>query len=171
LADRDTKTNASAIEAGVARPSELESRGAVRGRQTPDDGEFNDGAKRRAPALSEERAALPFCEQMDPLNRVMGAMRPVEVAHSVAPPPAALDQMAAELLRRFSFSGRGNSGTVHLEFGAGLLEGGSVKIECEGRELVLTVSAPAGCDGAPLAARLGERLRARGLEVSRIEVS
>lgn len=122
--------------------------------------------------LREERAEL------DPLMRVLSGSlgtftQPLSSGPAGSTPVAAmtLDTIATELVRRFSFSGRGSNGTVRLEFGGGALAGGSLLISCEGNALSVSLDAPGDAQAALLGEKIRQRLLARGLEVAEFEVN
>jgi hypothetical protein len=123
--------------------------------------------------LREERSEL------DPLMRVLGGpagLPPQQVLTQAVPtvggaPTVALDTIAAELVRRFSFAGRGGSGTVRLEFGGGALAGGSLVISCEGRTLSVSLDAPGDPEAGALGEKIRQRLLARGLDVAEFAVN
>lgn len=112
-------------------------------------------------------ANLGWC---DPMARsLLQWAQPGVTSPSPAPAnvsPVILDQIAAQLVRK---AGVGSS-SVHLQFGAGRLEGGEVLVQTGADGLDVRITAPAGVDGAALAASISERLGRRGLRVARVSV-
>lgn len=115
---------------------------------------------------------------LDPLERALWqptlgapeARAPVRVsppAMPLAAPP--LDALVDRFVKRFAMSGDRNRGTAHLAIGGGELAGGAVTVRAEGGAVTIVVDAPPGVSGEAFGARLGERLRARGIDAT-IEV-
>src|SRR5690606_4962274 len=102
---------------------------------------------------SEGEPNLAWC---DPMARsLLQLAQPVVASPSSAPvnvAPIVLDQIAAQLVRK---AGVGGS-SVHLQVGAGRLEGGEVLVQAGADGLDVRISAPAGVDGAALASAISE---------------
>jgi hypothetical protein len=73
--------------------------------------------------------------------------------------------MLEQLVRRLSWGGSGRRGSARIELGAGALEGGSVVVHVDGREVSLELDLPSGVSEAEWRQRLVTRLEARGLVV------
>lgn len=125
-----------------------------------------DGASGSADPVLENTGLLS-----DPMQRVLATLQPPQPSGAMQPPPAlVVDQIAANLLRRFSYASQRGSGTVRLEFGAGAMAGGSLIVHCEGSDLRLELDAPDGLDSAELARRIEHRLISKGLSVAELSV-
>lgn len=132
---------------------------------------------RRAPGGPPELIG----EVLDPLCRSLAApLSPALVAPS-APSLAApggspagagsAAELAAveEAVRRVAWGGDRRAGVARIELG-GALVGTAVVVRGEGREVQLSIELGSGSDAGALPARLVERLRARGLAVTTVEV-
>lgn len=154
-----------------ASRSDLDPKAAISRQAIPPDTRDGERASSHSDARLREGAegqpGLPS-EFADPLWRTLATpLGPSELHAPLA--PASLDRIAAELVRRFSFSGRGKSGVVHLEFGEGVLAGAALTVECEGSNLTLTWDAPDQPHVLALAERIERRLKSKGLVVERSE--
>jgi hypothetical protein len=74
-----------------------------------------------------------------------------------------------EVVRRVAWGGDRRSGVARLELGGAHL-GTAIVVRGAGREVALSIELARGSDAGTLPARLLERLRARGLEVTDVEV-
>jgi hypothetical protein len=74
-----------------------------------------------------------------------------------------------EVVRRIAWGGDRRRGVARIELGGEHL-GTAIVVEGEGRALTLSVELPPGARVTELPERLAERLRARGLEVTHVEV-
>lgn len=139
----------------------------------------NEGTEQGEAAPPDEWAA-ELGVPLDPLTRTLsvpGAPAPgaqalgAQAAPSpTAPMPAALaDQIALQLVRRFSAGSSGKNSAVRVEFSSGVLEGGTLLVSSDGGGLSIRIDAPPGSDPRGLAERIHQRLSARGLEVAEIE--
>jgi hypothetical protein len=110
---------------------------------------------------------------VDPLQRALA--QPVggfPLSHGAATPPA-LEQMAAQLLRRCSLSGDGRSGRVRLEIAAGDLSGSVVELHYDAAARSLHVEVGLGGASAARPEQLEairQRLLERGLPLVSFDV-
>lgn len=118
-----------------------------------------------------DAAASELLEPLDPLvaslTSPLASMRSTPVALASVSP--ALDQVALQLVRRFSAGASSRGATVRMEFSAGPLAGASIVVTSDAGALSVAVDAPAGFDAGPLAERLRQRLEAKGLRVETLE--
>lgn len=113
---------------------------------------------------------------LDPLARSLAvpAVALLSAPVALGPAPAtnvAVNEFVAfeEAVRRVAWGGDRRRGVARIELG-GEYAGTSIIIRGEGRELSLRVEVAPGCDARDLPARLVERLEARGLCVTELEV-
>lgn len=121
-------------------------------------------------------------EALDPLTRSLAGTfiavappgaAPVSLPGPVATPGGrAVSDFAAieDAVRRVAWGGDRRRGVARIELG-GEHEGTAIIVHGEGRSVGLSVHGAAGAATGELAERLLGRLRARGLEVSRVEVA
>ncbi len=98
----------------------------------------------------------------------------VNVPATVAAAPAqnlGVNELVAfeEAVRRVAWGGDRRRGVARIELG-GEYAGTSIVVRGEGRDVALRVEVARGCDARDLPARLVERLEARGLCVTELEV-
>ncbi len=127
----------------------------------------------RSAAGHKERADA----DLDPLARSLAwpGVATAPAAHAVPSGESAFfdatDARALEdTVRRIAWGGDRRRGVARLELG-GNYEGTVVTVRGEGREVALTLEIPPGTDVNRLPERLVERLTARGLTVTTIEVA
>jgi hypothetical protein len=119
-------------------------------------------------------------ELLDPLCRSLAASAgPALLAPVGASPPASPSAQIApslgdlavleEVVRRVAWGGDRRSGVGRLELG-GAHVGTAITVRGTGREVALSIELARGSEAGNLPARLVERLRARGLEVTEVEV-
>lgn len=84
--------------------------------------------------------------------------------------PSLADLAAVEeVVRRVAWGGDRRSGVARIELGGAHL-GTAIVVRGTGREVSLSIEVGRGSDVGELPARLLERLRARGLDVTELEV-
>ncbi len=116
-------------------------------------------------------------ELQDPLYRVLSqgapwaSTVPTSSSDAAQVPVATLERVAEQLLRRFSFSGHGHSGSVRLEFAEGSFAGGALLVECDSGVLNLTMDMPGNPHAQALAERIRQRLTEKGLPIDHFEVN
>ncbi|MBN1606572.1 MAG: hypothetical protein JW940_08050, partial [Polyangiaceae bacterium] len=81
-----------------------------------------------------------------------------------------LELLLHRLVRRVAWAGDGRAGTMRLELGAGELEGTTVLVHADGREISVEVELSPGADQQAWRVRIAERLKASGLLVRELEV-
>lgn len=115
--------------------------------------------------------------ELDPLARMLalpGMVTPSPQSPGAAPAPAARDGVDVSALedavRRIAWGGDRRRGVARLELG-GSYEGTVVTVRSEGREVALRLEVRPGTDARNLPERLVERLKARGLTVTHVEVT
>jgi hypothetical protein len=133
------------------------------------------GAIKPAAAASHHHAAADDAT-LDPLARslaipgIVAISAPAPVAAPQSQTLAAADLVAfEEAVRRVAWGGDRRRGVARIELG-GEYAGTSITVRGEGREVALRVEVARGCDARDLPARLVERLEARGLRVTELEV-
>jgi hypothetical protein len=129
---------------------------------------------RRAPGGEPELVG----EVLDPLCRSLAAaLSPALLAPSPAPlagsPAGAANvvELAAveEAVRRVAWGGDRRAGVARIELGGAHL-GTAIVVRGAGRAVALSIELGSGSDAHSLPARLVERLKARGLTVTDVEV-
>jgi hypothetical protein len=137
-------------------------------------------ASHRAMKTAEPRSLRARAQDealvLDPLARSL-AMPGLSLASSQAAlSPAAPTSLAAsdlvafeEAVRRVAWGGDRRRGVARIELG-GEYAGTAIVIRGEGRDLAVRVEVGRGSDARDLPARLVERLEARGLRVTELEV-
>jgi len=131
--------------------------------------------KANRPALGRADAAEP---DLDPLARSLalpGAMTTPPSAPSATPvasavPDAADTRALEDAVRRIAWGGDRRRGVARLELG-GSYEGTVVTVRGEGRDVALKLEVRPGTNVNRLPERLVERLEARGLTVTEVEVT
>ena len=116
----------------------------------------------REPACWLFHAACPRPETTSPAS-LDAARAAVEVVPT-------LELLLHRLVRRVAWAGDGRAGTMRLELGAGELEGTTVVVHADGRELRVEVELSPGLDQRAWRARIAERLNASGLHVRELDV-
>jgi hypothetical protein len=133
------------------------------------------------PAALRRIAAARDREQTGALIEPLARSLAVAGIAAASSPPSGSAQPGASLsalelaafedvVRRVSWGGDRRRGVARIELG-GEYAGTSVIIRGEGRELSLRVEVARGADARDLPARLVERLAARGLQVTDIEIA
>jgi hypothetical protein len=138
-------------------------------------------AREESETLDGWRSGSAAATELDPMARSL--MWPIPRGAFVqAPPPAAGHDLAAQaqrvslehlfsrFVRRVAWSGDGHAGSARIEFGAGALAGATLTLHAHGGDLQVSLDLPPGVDGAMWKERIGQRLSARGLQVSSLEV-
>ena len=132
------------------------------------------GSGRRAPGGEPELVG----EVLDPLCRSLAAaLSPALLAPSPAPlggssaRAAGVVELAAveEAVRRVAWGGDRRSGVARIELGGAHL-GTAIVVRGAGRAVALSIELGSGSDSRSLPALLVERLKARGLAVTDVEV-
>lgn len=95
------------------------------------------------------------------------AMSPA--ASPVASIASQVEPLVAEAVRSIAWGGDRRRGVARLQLG-GRYDGASIRVDASDGRLSVELDAPPGIDAAELAERLGERLRARGLDVDSVSV-
>jgi len=143
----------------------------------PQPGEGRDQADERpahrGPALdptdpmvrSLHGAAWPFEAAAPAATIVPGAEVTVSAASRVS-----LEHLLPKLVRRIAWSGDARAGTARLEFGEGALEGATLTIHSDRGAVRVSLEVPPGVDAQAWKERIGQRLDARGLYVTELEV-
>lgn len=119
------------------------------------------------PAVNGAEASPAWCDSL--ARSLLHIAPPPQLAASTPASPIApsvLDQIASQLVRR---AGVGAS-SVHLQFGAGKLDGGELLVQVGPEGLEVRITPPVGTDGSALAVAIEARLARRGLRVSQITV-
>jgi hypothetical protein len=116
----------------------------------------------REPAWWLCRGASPKPETTSPAS--------LDASRGVTEVVPTLELLLHRLVRRVAWAGDGRAGTMRLELGAGELEGSTVVVHAEGRELHVEVELGPGLDPQAWRARIAERLNASGLHVRELEV-
>lgn len=141
----------------------------------------NDAAGRlddeRAPAR-RERGHEETWDPCDPYARHAAHLAPPLVAPSAAAASAeaasaaraavSLEELMPALLKRIAWTGDRQRGTVRMEIGAGALAGVTLTVHAEHGRVRVEIDAAAQAEVATLRARLGQRLRAQGIDVESI---
>jgi len=138
-----------------------------------------------AGALSGRRAAGGppelLGDVLDPLCRSLAAAVGPSLLASASASPAAssgslvgvssVTELAAveEAVRRVAWGGDRRAGIARIELGGAHL-GTAITVRGAGRAVTLSIELGGGSDAGSLPARLVERLRARGLDVTNVEV-
>jgi len=113
--------------------------------------------------------------ELDPLARSLAVPGPVASAAPAAAAPTSVNREVAdareleEAVRRIAWGGDRRRGVARLELG-GSYEGTVVTVRGEGREVSLRLELRPGTDARNLPERLVERLTARGLTVTAVEL-
>ncbi len=119
-------------------------------------------------------------------RQVPDALDPLAIALShgpgaLAPPPPvaaeaplqhtpALDQIAAQLVKRIAWGAAGRKGAARIELGAGAWAGTTITVVSEPQGVRLELDVGAQVDGDALGERLRRRLEAKGLCVQDVVV-
>ena len=145
------------------------------GRSTTHRVEGGHGAIKPAPVATSRRAA-DDATTLDPLARSLAVpgVSLMSTPVAVAPVPAqslGVTELVAfeEAVRRVAWGGDRRRGVARIELG-GEYAGTSIIVRGEGRDVALRVEVARGCDARDLPARLVERLEARGLRVTELEI-
>ncbi len=118
---------------------------------------FSDGCHR----LGFERAAeiaTPSSPSAPSHDAVMAAAR------------VSLEQVMSRFVRRVAWSGDAQTGSARLELGAGALAGATLTIHADRGAVRVAIELPPGVDRAQWRDRIAQRLDARGLQVTALEV-
>jgi hypothetical protein len=135
-------------------------------------------ACRRRETLAETASDSPqhvrvTPDPLDPMTRVLavpaGGPPVAPVCHPATPPMSAPDEVLLDrVVKRLSWGGSGKRGTARIELGAGSLAGATLLLQAEGRELTLEVEGASPEAVRDFAARLGERLDAKGIVLAEV---
>lgn len=122
---------------------------------------------------------LGFGSPIDPLVLALaappvgGAVPPSATLHGSAEAAGSTNgwesAMVDALVRRVSWGGDRRRGIARIELG-GVLEGGLITVEGEGREVSVELTLPPGAELDGLQRRLAERLGRRGLTLRSFDV-
>jgi hypothetical protein len=83
---------------------------------------------------------------------------------------ASLEDLLPALVRKIAWSGDARRGSVRIELGAGALSGATLLVHADGGQVRVALQAPPGADLIGWRARITERLKAKGLDVSEVDV-
>lgn len=111
--------------------------------------------------------SLTWCDSM--ARSLLQWAPPPNAQNNTAPAtvsPTVLDQIANQLVRKAAIG----ASSVHLQFGAGKLEGGEMLVQAGADGLDIRITPPRGVCGADIATAISERLSRRGVMVSQIVV-
>jgi len=116
----------------------------------------------------------PLCRSLASsagLSALAAAGPSASAAEGFSVTPPGLFELAAveEVVRRVAWGGDRRSGVARIELGGAHL-GTSIVVRGTGREVALSIEVAHGADVGELPARLVERLKARGLDVTELEV-
>ena len=129
------------------------------------------------PELRCETDASPPPGELGPEWLPRGCWDPLAlVANPAGPAPSTAASVAAHVepaladaVRTIAWGGDRRRGVARHQLG-GRYEGASIRVDASDGRLSVELDAPPGIDAAELAERLGERLRARGLDVDSLSV-
>ncbi|HEX5101938.1 MAG TPA: hypothetical protein VFV94_20660 [Polyangiaceae bacterium] len=114
----------------------------------------------------------PLCRSLAALGpSVLAPEAPSSAALASAPGPLGIIELAAveEAVRRVAWGGDRRAGVARIELGGAYI-GTAIVVRGAGREVALSIELGSGADAGSLPQRLVERLRARGLAVTDVEV-
>ncbi len=122
-----------------------------------------------APSSKEDAGGAldPLARSLAVPNVTIGSAMP---AASGTPAGAADVSAIEEAVRRVSWGGDRRRGVARIELG-GEYAGTAIVIRGEGRDVALRVEVPRGAEARDLPERLVERLEARGLRVTELEIA
>lgn len=165
---------------GVVGPQSVAANGPIcPSADRPPPGDLDASVRALAPRGPSGEVAL-LGELQDPLCRSLAAVAgPPSLAAAGTSPSTSLPSAVVptlgevvaleEVVRRVAWGGDRRSGVARLELGGAHL-GTAIVVRGAGREVALSIELARGSDAGTLPARLVERLRARGLEVTDVEV-
>lgn len=167
---------AALLASARAAPGAALGQWAYFGRSTTQRVEAYHGAIKPAALGSIRHRPADDATPLDPLARSLAVpgLSFVSASATVAAAPAqtlGVTELVAfeEAVRRVAWGGDRRRGVARIELG-GEYAGTSIVVRGEGRDVALRVEVARGCDARDLPARLVERLEARGLRVTELEV-
>jgi hypothetical protein len=146
------------LGASLPRPRDLGARTAAATDHRPTTDPL-DPASRQAAQMAPPLMTSPSASHAAPADG------PVQTAAR-----ASLETVLPALVRRIAWAGDGRKGSLRLEFGAGVLAGGTLVVHSDDGRVRVELQAPSGTDATAWRERIVSRLEARQLDVEEVEV-
>lgn len=117
------------------------------------------------PATRHSAQMAPLLGTTESLRAPATPETPVQASARVS-----LEEVLPALVRRIAWSGDGKKGSLQLEFGQGVLAGGTLLIHADDGRVRVELRAPPGTDTVEWKSRITSRLERRGLRLDEVLV-